>query len=165
MRGNHRADVAAKPALDLTPNKYNIPYTNLKPKINNFLHKKWQQCWNRNTNNKVFQVKPFLGEWCPAFWRLRKEQGCVLVTPDFCTLLYSSKNSNHSARHAKCPAQSNMFSLSVKFLMTPESAISTQIPWRTYLRTSTWIMFCRSWKRPGCTRKYRLGYNPENTTK
>ena len=24
---------------------------------------------------------------------------------------------------------------------------------------------CRSWKRPGCTRKYRLGYNPENTTK
>ena len=23
-------------------------------------------------------------------------------------------------------------------------------------------VFCRSWKRPGCTRKYRLGYNPEN---
>ena len=61
-------------------------------------------------------------------------------------------------------AQSNTFSLSVKFLMIPESTISMQIPWRTYLRTSTWIMFCRSWKRPGCTRKYRLGYNPENTT-
>ena len=41
--------------------KYNIPYTDLKPKINNFLHKKWQQRWNRNTNNKLFQVKPFLG--------------------------------------------------------------------------------------------------------
>ena len=25
-------------------------------------------------------------------------------------------------------------------------------------------MFCRSWKRPGCTRKYRLGYHPEITT-
>ena len=78
--------------------------------------------------------------------------------------LYSSKNSNPSARHAKRPAQSNTFSLSVKFLMTPESTISTQIPWRTYLRTSTWIGFCRSWKRPGCTRKYRFGHNPENTT-
>ena len=43
-------------------------------------------------------------------------------------LLYSSKNGNHSARHAKRTAQPNMFSLSVKFLMTPESTISTQIP-------------------------------------
>ena len=39
MRRNHRADAAAKSALDLTPDKYNIPYTDLKPKINNFLHK------------------------------------------------------------------------------------------------------------------------------
>ena len=60
VRGNHRADAAAKSALDLTPDKYNIPYTDLKPKINNFLHKKWQQRWNRNTSNKLFQVKnPF----------------------------------------------------------------------------------------------------------
>ena len=73
VRGNHRADTALKSALDLTPDKYNIPYTDLKPKINNFLHKKWQQCWNRNTNNKLFQVKPFLGEWCPAFGKSRKE--------------------------------------------------------------------------------------------
>ena len=50
---------------------------------------------------------------------------------------------------------SNTFSLSVKFLMIPESTISMQIPWR--------LMFWYSWKRPGCTRKYRLGYNPENT--
>ena len=74
MRGNHRADAAAKSALDLTPDKYNIPYTNLKPKINNFLHKKWQQRWNRNTNNKLFQVKPFRGEWYLAFRKSRKEQ-------------------------------------------------------------------------------------------
>ena len=72
--GNHRADAAAKSALDLTPDKYNIPYTNLKRKINNFLHKKWQQRWNRNTSNKLFQVKPFLEEWHPAFRKSRKEQ-------------------------------------------------------------------------------------------
>ena len=74
MRGNHKADAAAKLALDLTHDKYYIPYTDLKPKINNFLHKKWQQCWNRNTSNKLFQVKPFLGEWRPAFRKSRKEQ-------------------------------------------------------------------------------------------
>ena len=72
VRGNHRADAAAKSALDLTPD--NIPYTDLKPKMNNFLHKKWQQRWNRNTSNKLFHVKPFLGEWRPAFRKSRKEQ-------------------------------------------------------------------------------------------
>ena len=40
VRGNNRADVAAKSALDLTPDKY-IPYIDLKHKISNFLHKKW----------------------------------------------------------------------------------------------------------------------------
>ena len=74
MKGNHRADAAAKSALDLTPNKYNIPYIDLKLKIDNFLHKKWQQRWNRNPNNKLFQVKPFLGEWRPAFRKSQKEQ-------------------------------------------------------------------------------------------
>ena len=71
VRENQRADAAAKSALDLTPDMYNIPYTDLKPKINKILHKKWQQRWNRNTNNELFQVRPFLGEWHPA---LRKEQ-------------------------------------------------------------------------------------------
>ena len=30
--------------------------------------------WNRNTNNKLFQVKPFWGEWCAAFRKSWKEQ-------------------------------------------------------------------------------------------
>ena len=78
MRGNHRADTAAKSALDLIPDKYNIPYPDLKPKINNFLHKKLQQRWNRNTNNKLFQVKSLLGEWRPAFRKSRKEQVTIM---------------------------------------------------------------------------------------
>ena len=36
VRGNERADMAAKSVLDL------IPYTDLKPTINKFLHTKWQ---------------------------------------------------------------------------------------------------------------------------
>ena len=83
MRGNHRADAAVKSALDLTPDKHNIPYTDLKPKINNFLHKKWQQRWNRNTSNKLFQVKPFLGEWRPAFRKSRCRIGHSRLTHSF----------------------------------------------------------------------------------
>ena len=43
MRGNERADSAAKSALDLSPKAISIPYTDLKPIISKFLHKKWQQ--------------------------------------------------------------------------------------------------------------------------
>ena len=40
VRGNERADSAAKSALDLTPDKPRIPYADLKPTINKFLHTK-----------------------------------------------------------------------------------------------------------------------------
>ena len=41
--GGERADSAAKSALDLIPDYFKIPYTDLKPKIDRFLHTKWQQ--------------------------------------------------------------------------------------------------------------------------
>ena len=43
VRGNERADSAAKSALDLSPEVISIPYTDLKPTISKFLHTKWQQ--------------------------------------------------------------------------------------------------------------------------
>ena len=63
VRGNERADSAAKSALDLTLDKSRIPYTDLKPTINKFLHTKWQQQWSNNIHNKLFQIQPTLGEW------------------------------------------------------------------------------------------------------
>ena len=74
VRGNERADLAAKSALDLTPNKSRIPYTDLKPTINKFLHTKWQQQWSNNIHNKLFQIQPSLGEWRPASRKSRREQ-------------------------------------------------------------------------------------------
>ena len=35
----------------------------LKPKINKLLHTKWQQRWNNNNHNKLFQIQPILGKW------------------------------------------------------------------------------------------------------
>ena len=74
VRGNERADSAAKSALDQIPDKSWIPYTDLKPTINKFLHTKWQQQWSNNIRNKLFQIQPTLGEWRPASRKSRREQ-------------------------------------------------------------------------------------------
>ena len=68
---NEEAESAAKSALDLSPNNISILYTDLKPQIKFFLIK-WQQCWNNNINNKLFQINPTLGEWRPAFRKSKK---------------------------------------------------------------------------------------------
>ena len=52
------ADSSAKSALDLTPDKTRILYTDLKPTINKFLHTKWQQQWRNNIHNKLIQIQP-----------------------------------------------------------------------------------------------------------
>ena len=54
--------------------KFRILYTDLKPKINKFLHAKYQQCWNNNIQNKLFQIQSILGERKPAFRKPRREQ-------------------------------------------------------------------------------------------
>ena len=77
MRGNEREDSAAKSTLDLTPDKFRIPYTDLKPTINKFLHTKWQQQWSNNIHNKLFQIQPTLGEWRPASRKSRREQDVI----------------------------------------------------------------------------------------
>ena len=74
VRENERADSAAKSAIDLTPDKSRIPYTDLKPTINEFLHTKWQQQWSNNSYNKLFQIKPTVGEWRPVPRKSRREQ-------------------------------------------------------------------------------------------
>ena len=70
MRGNERADSAAKSALDLSPKAISIPYTDLKPIISKFLHSKWQQRWDMNIHNKL----PTSRELRPAFRKSRREQ-------------------------------------------------------------------------------------------
>ena len=73
VRGNKRADSVAKSALDLSPKAISIPYTDLKPIISKFLHTKWEQRWDMNINNKLFQIHPTLGEWRPVFRASRRE--------------------------------------------------------------------------------------------
>ena len=74
VSGNERVDSTAKSALDLSPDNISILYTDLKPQTNKVFLTKWQQRWNNSINNKLFQIKPTLGEWKPAFRKSRKEQ-------------------------------------------------------------------------------------------
>ena len=74
VNGNERADSAAKSAWDLSPDILSILYTDLKPTISKFLHTKWQQLWDINIHNKLFQIQPTLGEWRPAFRKSKREQ-------------------------------------------------------------------------------------------
>ena len=73
VRGNKRADLTAESALDQTPDQIKIPYTHLKPTINKFLLTKWQQRWNNNIHNKLFQIQLTLVEWRPALRKSREQ--------------------------------------------------------------------------------------------
>ena len=70
IRGNEAADMAAKESLDQDIIISQVPYTDLKSHINFFfISRKWQERWSSCRDNKLFQIKPILGEWPP-----RKEE-------------------------------------------------------------------------------------------
>ena len=68
ISGNEEADKAAKDALSLDVLPFKVPFTDFKPLINNFIKNVRQQSWSdpANQNNKLFAIKPSLGEWLPG---------------------------------------------------------------------------------------------------
>ena len=62
ISGNEKVDKAAKDALSLEVLPFNVPFSDFKSLINNFIV--WQQSWSdpANQNNKLFTIKPGLGE-------------------------------------------------------------------------------------------------------
>ena len=74
IKGNEKADIAAKSALALNVSDLKIPFTDFKPSINTFLHNKWQMSWNAAVFNKLHSIKPSLGEWQSNYRIDRKEE-------------------------------------------------------------------------------------------
>jgi len=63
IRGNERADCAAKAALQLPiSTNIQIPYTDLKPTINTYFTRVWQNHWSQIQFNKLQTIKPIIGE-------------------------------------------------------------------------------------------------------
>ena len=73
IKGNEKADLAAKSALLLPPSNFKLPYTDFKPIINKYLFNKLQSVWDTAVNNKLHSIKPILSEWRPAYRIDRKE--------------------------------------------------------------------------------------------
>ena len=76
IRGNEEADKAAKDALSLEILPFKVPFNDFKPLIYNFIQNVWQQSWSdsANQNNKLYTIKPGLGEWPPGLRTNRREE-------------------------------------------------------------------------------------------
>ena len=74
VRGSEAADMAAKESLNQDIIASQVPYTDLESHINHFISSKWWERWSSCRDNKLFQVRPTLGEWPSGFRRSRKEE-------------------------------------------------------------------------------------------
>ncbi len=71
IKGNDRADSAAKTALELPTSNFPVCYHDFKSSINSFISDTMQTRWDLLTDNKLHAVKPTLGEWTPGYRRVR----------------------------------------------------------------------------------------------
>ena len=79
IKGNEKADFAAKSALDLPRIKVGVPYTDFKHLISQYIFSPWQVDWNGAVANKLHSVKPVLGDWQSSYRRCRKDK--VVLCP------------------------------------------------------------------------------------
>ena len=61
IKGNEKADTAARAALSLPVVNFKIPYTDIKTQIKAHFVKLWQEHWNGVVFNKLKPIKPALG--------------------------------------------------------------------------------------------------------
>ena len=60
IKGNERADSAAKSVLDLPHAQVGVPYTDFKHLISQYIFSTWQDDWNGAVANKLHSVKAVL---------------------------------------------------------------------------------------------------------
>ena len=66
MRGNSAADSAAKDALDGDISDEFIPFSDLKPRLNNYIFELWQREWDEYPRNKLHKILPKLTDRLPC---------------------------------------------------------------------------------------------------
>ena len=74
IKGNEKADSAAKSALDLPRDKVGVPFTDFKYLISQYIFSTWQDDWNGAVMNKLHSAKPVLGNWKSSYRRCRKDE-------------------------------------------------------------------------------------------
>ena len=71
MKGQTELQKKKAPQTHISNTK--IPYTDLKPLINKFILKKWQNPWDDQTQNKLHHIQDTIDEWPAGYRRNRKE--------------------------------------------------------------------------------------------
>ena len=74
IKGNEKADSAAKSFLDLPRAKVGVPYTDFKHLMSKYIFSTWQDDWNGAVMNKLHSVKPVLGDWQSSYRQCRKDE-------------------------------------------------------------------------------------------
>ena len=72
--GNEYVDQKAKDSLNVHPTNFLLPYSIFKPFINRYIVNKWQQIWNNSVGNKLFEIKPVIGQSQPVVRNVRQEE-------------------------------------------------------------------------------------------
>ena len=76
IKGNERADEAAKEALDMERIGHDIlmPHVDYKYYIKALFKTKWQEEWNTNINSKLHEIHPTIGLWPNGSRTSRREE-------------------------------------------------------------------------------------------
>ena len=72
--GNELADLEAKSALSLVITNLKIPYSDFKSNIRQYITNKCQSVWEKETQNKLNEIKPNFYSKCTFSDYRRKEQ-------------------------------------------------------------------------------------------
>ena len=110
IRGNEAADMAAKEYLDQDITVSQVPYTDLKSHINRFISSKWQERVSSCRDNKLFQIKPTVGEWAPGLRKSRKEE-VVLSRLRICHTCFSQSYILRREDAPECTACQEIYSV------------------------------------------------------
>ena len=74
IAGNESVDQKAKDPLNLHPTNFLLPYANFKSFINRYILNKWQILWNNSVGNKLFEIKPVIGQSQTVVRNIRQEE-------------------------------------------------------------------------------------------
>ena len=74
IEGNEMVDRLAKNTATKKSSNTYVPFTDLYPKVQQYVGQIWQEEWNEQSDNKLFQIRPELVNHLPFVSRNRKEE-------------------------------------------------------------------------------------------
>lgn len=77
IQGNEIVDRLAKDAATEKSSDTYVPFKDLYPKVKKYVGKVWQEEWNNQRDNKLFQIRPDLDQHLPSVSKNRKEESVM----------------------------------------------------------------------------------------